>query len=103
MPVNRVASIAKVSDDKLWSMLERYVDKTREHENFEDIDAIGLDETSRTKGHEYITLFVDLKKRRTIFIAKDNTTAKKFTDDFEEHNGSKEAIKDVSCDSLLPS
>jgi transposase len=81
-------------------MLERYVDKTREHENFEDIDAIGLDETSRTKGHEYITLFVDLKERRTIFIAKgkDNTTVEKFTDDFEEHNGSKEAIKDVSCD-----
>jgi transposase len=100
MPVNKVASITKVSDDKLWSMLERYVDKTREHENFENIDAIGLDETSRAKGHEYITLFVDLEKRRTIFITegKDNTTVKRFVDDFEEHNGSKEAIKDVSCD-----
>ena len=27
-----------MSDDKLWTMLERYVDKTREHKNFENID-----------------------------------------------------------------
>ena len=100
MPINQVANITNVSDDKLWTMLERYVDRTREHENFENIDTIGLDETSKAKGHEYITLFVDLEKRRTIFITdgKDNTTVKRFVDDFEEHNGNKEAIKDVSCD-----
>ncbi len=81
-------------------MLERYIDKTRVHENFEDIDSIGLDETSRAKGHEYITLFVDLKKRRTIYITegKDNTTIKRFSEDFKEHNGDINNIKNVSCD-----
>ena len=76
MPVNKVAQLMSVSDDKLWSMCERYIDSAREHEDFKDIDAIGIDETSRAKGHEYITQFVDLKKRRTIFITegKDNTT-----------------------------
>jgi transposase len=100
MPVSRVASITKTSDDKLWDMLEKYIDTAREEENFENIDAIGLDETSRAKGHEYITLFVDLKERRTIFITegKDNTTVAKFVEDFKEHNGSAESIKDVSCD-----
>lgn len=100
MPVNRVASITKTSDDKLWSMLEKYIDTTREEENFENIDAIGLDETSRAKGHEYITLFVDLKERRTIFITegKDNTTVARFAYDFQNHNGSIKDIKDVSCD-----
>jgi len=100
MPVSKVAAITKTSDDKLWSMCERYIDNTREYENFEDIDAIGMDETSRAKGHEYITLFVDLKKRRTIFITegKDNTTVKRFKDDFIEHNGDVNTIKNVSCD-----
>jgi transposase len=100
MPVNRVASITKTSDDKLWSMLGSYIDTTRQEENFEDIDAIGLDETSRAKGHEYITLFVDLQKRRTIFITqgKDNLTVARFAYDFQNHNGSIEAIKDLSCD-----
>ena len=81
-------------------MLGSYIDSARQEENFEKIDAIGLDETSRAKGHEYITLFVDLKKRRTIFITegKDNLTVARFAYDFQNHNGSVEAIKDVSCD-----
>ena len=100
MPVNRVASITKTSDDKLWDMLDRYVNQTREYEDFKDIESIGMDETSRAKGHEYITLFVDLQKRRTIFITqgKDNLTVARFAYDFQNHNGSIEAIKDVSCD-----
>ena len=100
MPVSKVAKITKTSDDKLWSMLERYIDTTREEENFEAIDAIGLDETSRAKGHEYITLFVDLQQRRTIFITegKDNTTVQRFAEDFEAHNGDVDNIAHVSCD-----
>jgi len=100
MPVNKVAQMSKTSDDKLWDMLDRYIENTREYEDFKDIEAIGMDETSRAKGHEYITLFVDLKKRRTIFITqgKDNTTVKRFAEDFKEHNGDIEKIENVSCD-----
>ena len=100
MPVSKVAKITHTSDDKLWNMLDRYVNTTREHEDFKNIDKIGLDETSRAKGHEYITLFVDLLKRRTIFITqgKDNTTVKDFKEDFEEHNGDVNNIENVSCD-----
>ena len=100
MPVNKVASITKTSDDKLWSMLEKYIGQTREHENFQEITSIGLDETSRAKGHEYITLFVDLEQRRTIFITegKDNTTVERFTEDFEAHKGNVDTIANVSCD-----
>jgi len=100
MPVNKVATITKTSDDKLWSMLEKYIDQTREYEDFKEISSIGLDETSRAKGHEYITLFVDLQQRRTIFITegKDNTTVKRFAEDFEVHNGKVDTIANVSCD-----
>ena len=100
MPVSKVATLTKTSDDKLWSMLEKYIDTTREHEDFKEITSIGLDETSRAKGHEYITLFVDLLERRTIFITegKDNTTVKRFVEDFKEYNGNVDNIKNVSCD-----
>ena len=100
MPVSKVAKITKTSDDKLWSMLEKYIDQTREYEDFQEISSIGLDETSRAKGHEYITLFVDLQQRRTIFITegKDNTTVKRFAEDFEAHDGKVDNIENVSCD-----
>ena len=100
MPVSKVGDITSTSDDKLWSMLDRYISHAREFENFEDIDTVGIDETSRARGHEYITLFVDIKKRRTVFVTagKDSTTVKRFKDDFVEHDGDIDNIKDISCD-----
>lgn len=100
MPVKKVADIAKVSDDKLWQMIDRYIEETRVHEDFQEVGAIGLDETSRAKGHDYITLFVDLQKRRTIYITtgKGSNTIKDFREDLEAHNGSARSIRDVSCD-----
>jgi len=100
MPINKVASITKVSDDKLWIMIDRYISKARIYENFENISSIGLDETSRAKGHDYITLFVDLKQRRTVFITKgkDSITIKRFVEDLESHKGKASNIKEVSVD-----
>ncbi len=100
MPINKVASLTKLSDDKLWTMIERYVNQARTYENFENISSIGLDETSRASGHDYITLFVDLKKKRTIFITggKDSNTIKDFVNDLEAHKGKASNIKEVSVD-----
>jgi transposase len=100
MPLKKVADITHVSDDKLWDMLDRYIDQTRVYEDFSDVTTIGLDETSKAKGHDYITLFVDLKQRRTIYVTtgKGSNTLKDFKQDLQAHQGSAEAIKDVSCD-----
>ena len=68
--------------------------------DYSDLKAVGMDETSQRKGHNYITLFVDILKKRTIFIAegKDHETVEAFVDNLKAHNGNAQAIKDVSCD-----
>jgi len=100
MPVHTVSKIIKESDYKIWSMLERYVTKALANNDYSQLTAVGMDETSKRKGHDYITLFVDLQQKRTIFIAegKDQETVKAFVDDLGTHNGKPEAITDVSCD-----
>jgi transposase len=100
MPVAEVSRIVGESDDKLWRMLERYVDMARLHLDFTEVKAVGLDETSRRKGHDYITLFVDLEKKRTMFIAegKDAATMPSFLLDFEAHGGKAERIERLSMD-----
>ncbi len=100
MPVNQVSKLINESDDKLWRMLDKYVDTARELEDFSNIESVGMDETSQKKHHNYITLFVDLIKRKTIFITegKSNDTVIKFVKDLEQHKGKAENIKDVSCD-----
>lgn len=81
-------------------MLDHYVDEARKQQDFSDVSVVGVDETSEAKGHNYISLFVDLKGKNTIFIAdgKDNRTVSDFKEDFETHKGKAENITDVSCD-----
>ncbi len=100
MPVNIVSKLIKESNYKIWKILEKYVDGTLILNEYSELTAIGMDETSSKKGHNYITLFVDLNNKKTIFITegKDSETVKKFSKDLEAHNGSVENIKDVSCD-----
>jgi len=83
--------------------LDKYIVCAKLDEDFSDIDSIGsisMDETSIAKGHDYITLFLDLKKRRTLHVSKgkDNTTVTDFVDVLESKSGCRNQIADVSCD-----
>ena len=60
MPVNKVAQIIGVDDNKLWRMMRYYVAAARQLEDYSEVDKIGVDETSKAKGHDYVSLFVDL-------------------------------------------
>ena len=100
MPVNAVSRLTNADDNKLWRMLQRYIEEARKHEDFSNVTKIGLDETSKKKHHDYVTLFVDLEQRKTVYVTegKDHTTVERFTEDLEAHKGKKENITDVSCD-----
>lgn len=100
MPVHTVSRIISESDYKIWATLERYVTMALANNDYSDLKAVGMDETSKRKGHDYITLFVDLLKKRTIFIAegKGHETVEAFVNDFKVHNGCAQQITDVSCD-----
>jgi len=100
MPVHNIAGLLKVSDRKIWGMLDKYIESTLQLSDYSNVNAIGMDETSIAKGHDYLTLFVDLINRRTIHIAegKSHTTVVDFKQDFELHGGVAANVTDVSCD-----
>jgi len=78
-------------------MLEKYIDMARQHEDFSDMTAIGMDETSRAKVHDYVILFVGLEKRRTTFVAegKDHKTPKAFVKDSANKNKNSIILKTI--------
>lgn len=100
MPVHQVCKIINESDYKIWSIIDKYVEATVDLNDHSNLTTIGLDETSISKGHEYVTLFVDLNQKRTIFVTegKDSKTVEVFRKYIEQHHGKVEKIKDVSCD-----
>ena len=100
MPVNRVSQIIKVDDNKLWRMMNYYTEAARRLEDYSDVSKIGVDETSKSKGHDYVSLFVDLDDKKTIFVAegKGCETISEFKKDFMEHGGKPDDITDASID-----
>lgn len=99
-PIRNIAELLKVSDRKIWGMLDKYVEKTVKLNDYSDVSIIGMDETSIARGHDYLTLFVDLKNRRTIHISegRSSNVVKQFKEDLEQHNGKAENITALSCD-----
>jgi transposase len=100
MPVNKVSQIIKVDDNKLWRMMYYYTEAARQLEDYAGVNKLGVDETSKTKGHNYVSLFVDLAEKRTIFVAegKGSETMNAFAQDFKAHHGNPDDITDVSMD-----
>jgi transposase len=100
MPVHQVCQLMNTYDKKLWDMIKTYTEKARAEEDYSDVKVVGVDETAARRGHDYVTLFVDLEDKRTIFVAdgKDQKVMEAFAADLTEHNGSPESITQVSCD-----
>lgn len=102
LPVKTIADMVDEYDTRLWRFIKYYVDEARKKEDYSKVDSIGIDETSK-KGHNYITVVVDLSQRKVIFVTggKDSTTIDRFVVDFLAHHGNKENIKIVTCDMSL--
>jgi len=100
MPVHNVSQLIGVSDHKIWRVLDTYIALVKKDEDYSTISAIGMDETYISKGHDYVTLFVDLVERKTLFIStgKDNKTVVNFVEELESKHGDRQNIKQVSCD-----
>ena len=77
-----------------------FIDAARFGEECSTLSTVGMDETSVARGHDYITLFVDMDKRKTLHIAegKGSETVKDFAEYLTERNGKAERIEAVSCD-----
>ena len=102
VPVDVIADMVDEHDTRLWRFIGRYVSEARSHEDYSETSAIGIDETSK-KGHNYITVAVDLKEKKVIYAVdgKDSSTVKKFSDDFALHGGNAEKVGIVTCDMSL--
>ena len=100
MPVHKVSELVSISDYKVWKMLELYIVGAQYGEDLSAIEVVGMDETSVSRGHDYVTLFVDMVNRRTIHVSdgKDSETVRDFVGMQADANGCAEQIKQLSCD-----
>src|SRR5271157_3137534 len=100
MPIANAAKRLGEHDTRLWRIVEHYVWGAVEALDLSQVRRIASDETSARRGHDYISLFVDMARRKVIYVAdgKDAATVKEFADFLEAHGGKREAVTDASID-----
>ena len=100
MPVAVVARTVGEHDTKLWRVVHHYVEQARDHADHGEVRRVAFDETASRRGHNYVSLFVDLDCRRVLFVAdgKDAATVGAFAADLQEHGGDVAKVAEVCID-----
>jgi transposase len=74
MPVKTIAGFVNEHDTRLWRILHHYTDEARKDSDHSQVEQVSVAETSRRRGNNYASLFVDLERSRVLF-ATDNKDA----------------------------
>ncbi len=85
---------------RLTAVCERYVQIALGLADFSAVKALAIDETSRARGHDYITLAADALARRVLFVTEgcDAKAIEALVADLDAHGCPPEQIESVSID-----
>jgi len=100
MPFAAVARIVGESTHRVMAVCRRYVEMAVHDADFSEVTALAIDETSRARGHDYVTLAADAEQRRVVFVTagRDAKTIESLALDLAAHNCPPEQIESVSID-----
>ena len=100
MTFTAIAELLNISVHRVMAICRRYVDAAVAQADYSEVHAVAVDETSRARGHAYVTLVADSERRAVVFVTegKDADAIKAFASDLGAHNGDPEAIESVSID-----
>ena len=100
MPVKQAAEIMGENDTRIWNIVHHYIDEAYGKSDWSAVERIAVDETSRKKGHVYVTNFIDLETGKLLFITpgKDACTVEHFVAQLAEFKGKAKSITEVALD-----
>ena len=100
MPFAAVSRIVGESPHRVLAVCEKYVDMACGLADHGDVTSLAIDETSRAKGHNYVTLVADAEARRVLFVTegRDAKTVKELASYLEDHGCPAENITQTSID-----
>ena len=100
MPVAAAARLVGEHDTRLWRIVFHYVKAAVARMDLGQLRRVCIDETAAKRGHDYISLFVDIDQRRVVFATdgRDADTVRQFADHVDAHNSDASRIKEVCID-----
>ena len=100
MPVNKAARLLGENPHRLWTIFNYWMERAYVNDQPSQITRLGIDETSSKKGHEYITVGVDLKEKKVVHVTegKGKDAVKALKTHFKQKGMSVDKIAHASID-----
>jgi transposase len=100
MPFAAVSRIVGESAHRVLAVCEKYVEIACGLADHSSVTALAIDETSRARGHSYVTLAADANARRVLFVTegRDAKTIKELASYLDDHGCPPESITQTSID-----
>lgn len=100
MALTALGGIVNEHDTRLMRIIRHYVNQARDQVDMSQVHTLGVDETSKAKGYEYVSTFIDIPQSKVPFVTpgKDHTTVKRFAEDLHTHGGNAKHIEEVCAD-----
>ena len=100
MPFAAVARLIGESWHRVAAIAECYVERALEQADFSEVRELAIDETSRARGYDYVTLAADPQRRAVLFVTetREAETIARLAEDLRAHGGDPAAIESVSID-----
>ncbi len=100
MPVAAAARLVGEHDTRLWRIVFHYVKAAVARMDLGSLRRVCIDETAAKRGHDYISIFVDIDTRKVVFVTdgRDADTIREFADHVDAHNSDASRIKEVCID-----
>ncbi|MHB1662980.1 MAG: ISL3 family transposase [Thermoplasmataceae archaeon] len=100
MPFRAVARLTGVSLHRVMSLCGRYVDLAVAQRDLSDVQELAIDETSKARGHDYVTIAADSARRAVIAVTeeRDAKAINRLAQEIRDHGGDPEAVTSVSVD-----
>ena len=102
MPVSAISRLTGEHDTRIWRVVEHWVERARSGLDLSSLTEVGMDETSSSRGHRYVTVFLDLDPQgRSVVYAcpgKDAETIASFSCELKERGGDPSSVKRFCCD-----
>jgi len=94
------ARLVGESRHRVAAICERYVELALAQADYSQVHELAIDETSRAKGHDYITLVADAAQRRVLAVAEGRSaeTIGALTEELASRGCSAEQVTSVSID-----
>jgi transposase len=95
-----VARLVGESWHRVAAIADRYVDLALAQADFSQVRELAIDETSKARGHDYVTIAADSERRAVIFVTETREAAavERLAADLKAHGGDPAAIRAVSID-----